>query len=284
VTSSTGSSLGLYQLAGRKLLQDFEEGRASYLEDIYDKTREPTKYAELIAREGTRVGVEFGLASKWTSFVAVAEDRSTGERQAGERVGESAVVFTEGETQTADSVPIRPSSSVAGSRPVVYHPGCGADFGFGGLHDPNLLQQYTLQMQQAQVKAPQQLSFGRGGVGFGASPGVPWGQRRIATAGGRKHLWATIAQDDEALNLVARAQLLLCYRRTPKTPHLQPLTYYHLIPLRVALCPHRVALGPLCIALHRQGTAPPPRRGVVQHENPSITITELHIFCDLPII
>ena len=203
MTSSTGSSLGLYQLAGRKLLQDFEEGRASYLEDIYDKTREPTKYAELIAREGTRVGVEFGLASKWTSFVAVAEDRSTGERQAGERVGESAVVFTEGETQTADSVPIRPSSSVAGSRPVVYHPGCGADFGFGGLHDPNLLQQYTLQMQQAQVKAPQQLSFGGGGVGFGASPGVPWGQRRIATAGGRKHLCATIAQDDEALNLVA---------------------------------------------------------------------------------
>jgi len=227
VISSAGASLGLYQLAGRKLLQDFEEGRASYLEDIYDKIREPTKYAELIAKEGTRVGVEFGLASKWTSFVAVAEDGSTGEGQADERVGESAVVFMEGETQTADSVPIRPSSWVAGSGPVVYHAGYGANFGFGALHDPNLLQQQTLQMQQAQAQLPQGLSSGGGGVGFGASPGASWGKRRTATAGGRKHLCATIAQDDEALNLVAGAPappLSSPHSKNPTSPAFDPFS------------------------------------------------------------
>ncbi|CUS07894.1 unnamed protein product [Tuber aestivum] len=101
--TSVGASLGLYQLAGRKLLQDLEEGRLSYLEGIYDETKEPTKRAELIAKEGTRVGLEFGLASKWTSFVAVAEDESTREVHASEDV------LAKGE-QTASFESASPSS------------------------------------------------------------------------------------------------------------------------------------------------------------------------------
>ncbi|RPA97717.1 VIT-domain-containing protein [Choiromyces venosus 120613-1] len=97
--TSTGASLGLYQLAGRKLLQDLEEGRLSYLEGIYDKTKEPTKHAELIVKEGTRVGVEFGLASKWTSFVAIAEDESTGEEQVIQQPKDSTDVPMAVETQ-----------------------------------------------------------------------------------------------------------------------------------------------------------------------------------------
>jgi len=101
--TSTGASLGLYQLAGRKLLQDLEEGRLSCLEGIYDRTEEPIKHAELIAKEGARVGVEFGLASKWTSFVAVAEDESTGEGRADQQVGEGTDVPVEGEAQAINS-------------------------------------------------------------------------------------------------------------------------------------------------------------------------------------
>jgi hypothetical protein len=61
-------------LAGRKLLQDLEEGRVSYLKGLFDPKTQPTKHAALVDREGARIGIEFGLASKWTSFVAVAAD------------------------------------------------------------------------------------------------------------------------------------------------------------------------------------------------------------------
>jgi len=108
--TSTGASLGLYRLAGRKLLQDLEEGRLSYLEGIYDKTEEPIKHAELIAKEGARVGIEFGLASKWTSFVAVEGGESTGEGPADQQFGERADVPAEGETQPTNSRSTGPSS------------------------------------------------------------------------------------------------------------------------------------------------------------------------------
>lgn len=57
---------GLYSLAGRKILQDLEEFRCSYL----PKDAHPAQ----IEAEGARLGVQFNLASKWTSFVAVAEN------------------------------------------------------------------------------------------------------------------------------------------------------------------------------------------------------------------
>lgn len=62
---------GLYSLAGRKLLQDLEESRCSYL----PKDPSPT----LKEAEGTRLGVQFNLVSKWTSFVAVS---SSGDQSA----------------------------------------------------------------------------------------------------------------------------------------------------------------------------------------------------------
>ncbi|KAH8149393.1 uncharacterized protein LAJ45_06472 [Morchella importuna] len=62
--TSSSSALGLYSLLGRKLLQDLEEDRCGYL-----PAHSPHKDAE-----GTDLGVTFGLASKWTSFVAVATD------------------------------------------------------------------------------------------------------------------------------------------------------------------------------------------------------------------
>ncbi|KAG0134920.1 hypothetical protein HOY82DRAFT_552928, partial [Tuber indicum] len=100
--TSTGASLGLYRLAGRKLVRDLEEGRPSYLEGIYDKAKEPAKHAELIAKEGTRIGLEFGLASKWTSFVAVEGIDATGE-QGNPQEEERADALTAGETQTTNS-------------------------------------------------------------------------------------------------------------------------------------------------------------------------------------
>lgn len=68
--TSLSTSLGLYSLLGRKLLQDLEEGRCSYLPDPASKDH--------IDLEGTALGVQFGLASKWTSFVAVADEEYIG--------------------------------------------------------------------------------------------------------------------------------------------------------------------------------------------------------------
>lgn len=62
----------LYSLAGRKLLQDLEESRCSYLQ------KDPSP--ALQEAEGARLGVQFNLASKWTSFVAVS---SSGEQSVG---------------------------------------------------------------------------------------------------------------------------------------------------------------------------------------------------------
>ncbi|PUU82857.1 von Willebrand factor type A domain-domain-containing protein [Tuber borchii] len=186
--TSTGASLGLYQLAGRKLLQDLEEGRLSYLEGIYDKVKEPIKHTELISKEGTRVGVEFGLASKWTSFVAVAEDKSTGKGGANQQLGERTDVSAEGETQTTNS---RSASSSSRGAAKEDQP---AGRERANQHDrtakrvstsPRLqAQDYIYQQkqaQQAQMPQQQQQLPGGGNKGSGA-PSKESGNGKIARA------------------------------------------------------------------------------------------------------
>jgi hypothetical protein len=69
------SDATIHQLAARKLLQDLEEG-TSFLHggegEGYGGRRE-----EYVKREGVRLGVGYGLASRWTSFVAVQKKSST---------------------------------------------------------------------------------------------------------------------------------------------------------------------------------------------------------------
>ena len=240
--SSTGASLGLYQLAGRKLLQDFEESRPSYLEGIYDKTKEPTKYAELIAKEGTRVGVEFGLASKWTSFVAVAEDVPIGEGQADQQVEERVQVRTRGgrvvdfdnprpsrylgAPQTAvNTIFTRASSSSARSSAMLSGSSSPAKRRSRTQDDPNHLQQQAQQMQQmqqmqqGQVQVHQQPLFGGGGgVPFSASPKAASRKRKTSAVSRRRSISSsTPAQDDEALSPAGGAPLY-----SPTSPGYSP--------------------------------------------------------------
>ena len=201
--TSTGASLGLYQLAGRKLLQDLEEGRLSYLEGIYDKTEEPIKHAELITKDGARVGVEFGLASKWTSFVAAAADESTGERRADQQLGERTDVLVEGEAQTTNSrsagSSARLSKSTLGSdrraERVSASPRLQAqDY----IYQRKQAQQAQTQQQQQQLsgggskgsRVPSKVSgsgkIGRG-ASFGGSPLQPSSQAVTQSSGPSGH-------------------------------------------------------------------------------------------------
>ncbi|KAK6531978.1 hypothetical protein TWF694_003141 [Orbilia ellipsospora] len=66
------------QLAARSFLQELEDGKG-YLHDGLlasegiVKDKQESKWDEIIEREGVRWGEGFGVASKWTSFVAVEE-------------------------------------------------------------------------------------------------------------------------------------------------------------------------------------------------------------------
>ncbi|KAL3678817.1 hypothetical protein R1sor_021773 [Riccia sorocarpa] len=67
-----GRGVTVHQLAAKKLLKELEEG-GSYLHSgkFGIDPKEESKFSNWIDREGVRVGTTFGLASNWTSFVAV---------------------------------------------------------------------------------------------------------------------------------------------------------------------------------------------------------------------
>jgi hypothetical protein len=62
----------IHQLAARKILQELKDG-TSYVHGAVgvDKERKPGLLAEWVKKEGVRVGLKYGVASQWTSFVAV---------------------------------------------------------------------------------------------------------------------------------------------------------------------------------------------------------------------
>ena len=69
----------IHQLAARKAVQDFEEGRG-WLYDTKDENnvpiqeRFPSRFDEIVEKEAVRLGTQFQAASKWCSFVAVADN------------------------------------------------------------------------------------------------------------------------------------------------------------------------------------------------------------------
>ena len=67
----------IHQLAARKAVQDLEEGRGWLYEARDDKNtllkqRFPSKFEDMREREAVRLGVQFQVANRWCSFVAVA--------------------------------------------------------------------------------------------------------------------------------------------------------------------------------------------------------------------
>ncbi|KAK5155274.1 hypothetical protein LTS14_006229 [Recurvomyces mirabilis] len=59
----------IHQLAAREAIQDLEEGRGSWLQPL--KEKHTSRFDELVEREAVRLGVQYQVAGKWTSFVAV---------------------------------------------------------------------------------------------------------------------------------------------------------------------------------------------------------------------
>ncbi|KAK4551561.1 hypothetical protein LTR86_011092 [Recurvomyces mirabilis] len=59
----------MHQLAVRKAIQDLEEGRGSWIQPL--KEQHTSRFDELVEREAVRLGVQYQVAGKWTSFVAV---------------------------------------------------------------------------------------------------------------------------------------------------------------------------------------------------------------------
>jgi len=79
VENSPGMTI--HQLAARKILQELKDG-TGYLHGggLPLVGRGPGVFAEWVRKEGIRVGLTYGVASQWTSFVAVVKRE---EEQAG---------------------------------------------------------------------------------------------------------------------------------------------------------------------------------------------------------
>ncbi|EMC98716.1 hypothetical protein BAUCODRAFT_64769 [Baudoinia panamericana UAMH 10762] len=66
----------IHQLAARKAMQDLEEGRgwlqtAALADGAALKTKNASRFDEMVEREAVRLGEKFQVVGKWTSFVAV---------------------------------------------------------------------------------------------------------------------------------------------------------------------------------------------------------------------
>lgn len=78
----------IHQLAARKILQELKD-RTGYLHSGkygVSRERQPAAFGESVKKEGVRVGLKYGVASEWTSFVAVVrneEDMVEQETRAG---------------------------------------------------------------------------------------------------------------------------------------------------------------------------------------------------------
>jgi hypothetical protein len=76
VSVVSGRQQTIHQLAARKILQELDEGTGYLHSGKYgiDKKKNPGSFDDWVKREGVRVGLKYGLASKWTSFLAVVKN------------------------------------------------------------------------------------------------------------------------------------------------------------------------------------------------------------------
>ena len=87
VLSKPGKTI--HQLAARRTIQEFEEGRG-WIFDSREETgallREkfPGQFEEIVEREGVRLGTQFQVSGRWLAFVAVAEN---GQQMPGQEQG-----------------------------------------------------------------------------------------------------------------------------------------------------------------------------------------------------
>jgi hypothetical protein len=77
--NDVGKGETIHQLAARRAVQELEEGRdwlsnAKMADGRLVKYVYESKWSEIVAREGVRLGTTFQIASRWTSFVALEKD------------------------------------------------------------------------------------------------------------------------------------------------------------------------------------------------------------------
>lgn len=69
----------IHQLAARKVIQEFEEGRGWIFDSkdetgVYLRNQFPGAFEDMVEREAVRLGTLFQVSGKWLSFVAAAEE------------------------------------------------------------------------------------------------------------------------------------------------------------------------------------------------------------------
>lgn len=181
----------LYSLAGRKLLQDLEESRCSYL------PKDPSP--ALTEAEGTRLGVQFNLASKWTSFVAVSSsgDQSAEDTTAPSRTVPVTHALRGGHSvmrqlpynsplpagrgiptgQSYENLPSRKESILFAGQPsplVGWSPsGLSNQFGASPRGAPEAPASPDLPQPQVQAQVQARMSFGRARMSSGRAQALP---------------------------------------------------------------------------------------------------------------
>lgn len=178
----------IHQLAAKKAVQDLEEGRG-WIFDAKDqagvllKDRFSDRFDELVKQEAVRLGVQFQIAGKWTSFVAVSKDDASSEKDS-ELTAEE--ISIEGSDEPSSSHYPYPASARAPA------PGSGRKYrrARGGVVQTRggmqMMQQappqQLMQLQLQQMLQDQQSrSAGRSGIFFGGAPAKPVGGSRSDT-------------------------------------------------------------------------------------------------------
>ena len=84
-----GKQETIHQLAARKILQELKEGTGYLHGGRYGVSRErqPEAFGELVKKEGARLGLMYGVASHWTSFVAVVRQDAEEQRVEDDSLG-----------------------------------------------------------------------------------------------------------------------------------------------------------------------------------------------------
>ncbi|KAF2634488.1 VIT-domain-containing protein [Massarina eburnea CBS 473.64] len=199
----------LHQLAARKAVAELEQGRGWLSQARDDKgelVREvwEGRFGELVEREGVRLGVEFGVAGGWCSFVAVEEEEEEGEMEVGEEKekdgewewlddeevdipSQSSVLPASAQANPTTGSSLfgnfgSPTPSLFGSTPV--HQGTGGLFGSAASRAPS--------GSLFGTPAPQSSTFGGSSSLFSSAPPP---QRRGGGAGmGVHHAFSSLGQ------------------------------------------------------------------------------------------
>ncbi|EME82850.1 uncharacterized protein MYCFIDRAFT_188098 [Pseudocercospora fijiensis CIRAD86] len=138
----------IYKLAARKAIQDLEEDRgwlqsATSSEDAETliKNKYESRFDEIVERQAVRLGEKFQVASKWTSFVAVNNERNDdGMTEAGETLSIPQVRASRSRAHmSANQPPGTLFSSAASNSMAPVSPEI----------DQATMQQYQQEMQQA---------------------------------------------------------------------------------------------------------------------------------------